>query len=289
MTQPRKQLVSPSDTPFYHCVSRCVRRAFLCGTDSVTGQDYEHRRPWIENRIRLLSSLFAIDICAYAVMSNHYHLIVKINSSDDWSDQDVVDRWLTLFKGPILVQRFRNGEALAQVERDTVSQILEVWRKRLQDLSWFMKCLNEPIARMANAEDNCTGHFWESRFKSQALLTEEALLSCMAYVDLNPIRAGMARTPESSEHTSIKERIQPTINLADAIKGQDLSSELHVPIKPLLSFEDSVKPDLQTGIAYSLSDYLQLVDWTGRAIRDDKTGSISTHLPPILSRLNIPA
>ncbi|MBR9910904.1 MAG: hypothetical protein GYB33_11215 [Gammaproteobacteria bacterium] len=103
-----------------------------------------------------------------------------------------------------------------------------------------MKLLNEPIARMANAEDNCTGHFWESRFKSQALLTEEALISCMANVDLNPIRAGMARTPEPSDHTSIKERIQPAFNLAEAIKDQHLTTELNLPIKPLLRFEDTV-------------------------------------------------
>lgn len=288
MTRPRKQLVSPSDTPFYHCVSRCVRRAFLCGTDSVTGQNYEHRRQWVEDRIRLLSTLFAIDICAYSVMSNHYHLVVKINSSTDWSDQDVMDRWLTLYKGPILVQRFRNGEALGQAERETVSQILEVWRKRLQDLSWFMKNLNEPIARMANAEDNCTGHFWESRFKSQALLTEEALLSCMTYVDLNPIRAGMTKTPETSDHTSIRERINPTFNLADAIKDQGLTSSFDAPIKPLLPFDDVIKLTEQQGLPYSFSDYLQLVDWSGRAVRDNKRGAIPSNLPPILARLNIP-
>ncbi|WP_439135458.1 transposase [Pseudomaricurvus sp.] len=288
MTQPRKQLISPSDTPFYHCVSRCVRRAFLCGTDAVTAQSYEHRRQWIENRIRLLSSLFAIDICAYAVMSNHYHLVVKLNSSDDWSDQEIMDRWLTLYKGPILVQRFRNGEALGQAEKDSVSQIIAVWRKRLQDLSWFMKCLNEPIARMANVEDNCTGHFWESRFKSQALLTEEALLACMAYVDLNPIRAGIAKTPETSEYTSIQERIQPKLNLADAIKHQNLASGFEMPVKPLLPFDDALKATEQNGIAYSFSDYLQLVDWSGRAIRDNKRGAIPSKLPPILIRLNIP-
>lgn len=288
MTRPRKQLVSPSDTPFYHCVSRCVRRAFLCGTDSVTGQNYEHRRQWVEDRIRLLSTLFAIDICAYSVMSNHYHLVVKINSSADWSDQDVMDRWLTLYKGPILVQRFRNGEALGQAERETVSQILEVWRKRLQDLSWFMKNLNEPIARMANAEDNCTGHFWESRFKSQALLTEEALLSCMAYVDLNPIRAGMTKTPETSDHTSIRERINPTFNLSDAIKDQCLTSSIDALIKPLLPFIDVIKPTEQQGLPYSFSDYLQLVDWSGRAVRDNKRGAIPSNLSLILARLNIP-
>lgn len=188
MTQPRRQLVSRVDTPYYHCVSRCVRRAFLCGTDSTTGQCYEHRRPWVEDRMRLLSSLFAIDICSYTVMSNHYHIVVKLNSTQDWSDHEVLQRWLILHKGPVLVQRYRSGEALSQVERNAVSDIIQVWRHRLQDLSWFMKCLNEPIARTANAEDGCTGHFWESRFKSQALLSEEALLSCMAYVDLNPIR-----------------------------------------------------------------------------------------------------
>ncbi|MBR9910901.1 MAG: transposase [Gammaproteobacteria bacterium] len=288
MTRPRSQLVSPADTPYYHCVSRCVRRAYLCGRDAVTGQCYEHRRQWIENRIRLLSSLFAIDICSYAVLSNHYHVVVKLGSSEDWSEQDVINRWLTLYKGPLLIQRHHQGEALTPAERDTVSSIIEIWRQRLQSLSWFMKLLNEPIARMANAEDNCTGHFWESRFKSQALLTEEALISCMAYVDLNPIRAGMARTPESSDHTSIKERIQPAFSLAEAIKDQNLATELNLPIKPLLYFEDTVKPEIQKGIPFSLSDYLQLVDWTGRAIRNDKTGFIPNGLPPILTRLNIP-
>ena len=82
MTQPRSQLVSLSDTAHYHIVSRCVRRSYLCGYDKVTGENYEHRRQWIEDRIRLLSSIFTIDICAYAVMSNHLHLVVKINPNE---------------------------------------------------------------------------------------------------------------------------------------------------------------------------------------------------------------
>ena len=205
MTKAREHLVSLQDTPYYNITCRCVRRSFLCGYDRVNGKSYEHRRDFIEQRIRILSSIFAIDICAYAVMSNHYHLVVKLNPKEveHWTHDDILGRWCSLHKGAPIVQKYLNGEELCHAEMDAVSTCIETYKKRLQSLSWFMKCLNEPIARQANREDNCTGHFWESRFKSQALLTEDAVLSAMAYTDLNPIRACMADTPEESEYTSV--------------------------------------------------------------------------------------
>jgi hypothetical protein len=286
MPKPRKQQVIVEQTPYYHCISRCVRRAFLCGNDH-SGENYEHRRSFIENRLRLLASIFAIDICSYAIMSNHYHVVVKIRSTESWTDDKVTQHWLTLHKGPLLVQRYQRGAPLSAAELKTVKEIVAVWRQRLQSLSWFFKCLNEPIARQANKEDRCTGHFWESRFISQPLLSEDALLSCMAYVDLNPIRAKMAATPEASDHTSIQERITQKFNLAEAIKGQPLANPFELPLSPLAKFEDTVKFDQQTGILYSLSDYLQLVDWTGRAIRNNKRGAIDNQYPPILQRFKI--
>ena len=222
MTRPRKVLISLADTPYYHITSRCVRRAYLCGVDHYSGQSYEHRRQWVVDRIRLLSSLFAIDVCAYAVMSNHYHLVLKLcpEQLNHLTDAHIMERWCALFKGPLLVQRYRQGDALSAPERSTVSDIVNVWRAKLSSISWFMRCLNQPIARRANLEDKCTGKFWESRFTSQALKTEEALLSCMTYVDLNPVRAGIAASPETSSHTSIQERIQPAFDLERAIKSQ---------------------------------------------------------------------
>jgi REP element-mobilizing transposase RayT len=296
MTQARKTLVSVEDTPYYHLVTRCVRRTFLCGVDRTSGKNYEHRRQWIEDRIRVLSSLFAIDLCAYAVLSNHLHIVAKLcpEQSQKWSTDEILQRWTSLFKGPHLVQKYLKGDDLLAIEQQIIDETAEVYRKRLTSVSWFMKCLNEPIARAANKEDNCTGHFWESRFKSQALLSEEALLSCMAYVDLNPVRANMAATPEASEHTSIKERLQPKFDLETAVKLQikqqalqsfDLNTGL--TIKPLAKFEGDITQKRQEGILFSLSDYLELVDYTGRILKPNKRGAISETLPPILQRLNL--
>src|SRR5688572_11692451 len=209
MTRPRSALISLEATPYYHCISRCVRRAWLCGQDKETGRSFDHRKPWLVERFRFLGDIFAINIAAYAVMSNHYHLVLHIDAERArlWSIDEVVARWLQLYRGPELAQRFRRQETLADEELQRLEQLAEVWRDRLCNISWFMSCLNYTIARRANKEDGCTGRFWQGRFNSQALLDETALLSCMTYVDLNPIRAGIASNLLDSDFTSIQDRI----------------------------------------------------------------------------------
>ncbi len=290
MTRPRSELICIEDTPYYHLTSRCVRRAYLCGFDKETGKDYEHRRGWIENRIRILSSLFGIDICGYAVMSNHIHIACQLcpEQIDSLSDREVVSRWRSLYQGSLMIQKWVKDETLIEAEQSLVDKDIAEYRQRLSSISWFMKSLNQPIAREANKEDGCTGHFWQARYKSQPLLTEEALLSCMAYVDLNPIRAKMAKTPETSEYTSIKERIKPSFQLDTAVKEQIELGALRyfkTPLKPMTQFEGTVKNEYQKGILFSLKDYMELVDYTGRAIVPNKRGAIELSLPPILNRL----
>jgi len=162
MTKARKSIINVNDTPYYHCMGRCVRRAFLCGVDSFSGKDFSHRKQWIVDKLAELSDVYLIDVCACAVMSNHYHLILKINheQAKRLSDDEVIERWLKLFNGNVLIQRFLKGESKSQSEQDKVKEIVEQWRERLSDISWFMRCLNESIAQMANKEDNCTGRFW---------------------------------------------------------------------------------------------------------------------------------
>ena len=271
MPKARKHQVSLEATPYYHCISRCVRRAFLCG------EQYEHRRQWVEDRILELAKIFAIDICAFAVMSNHYHVVLHVNQAkaNSWSNKDICVQWHQLFKGNSLSQRFVSGEILDIIEQGILNEFIYKWRQRLVDISWFMRLINEPLARMANAEDNCTGRFWEGRFKSQALLDESALASCMTYVDLNPIRAKMADTPEASDHTSIQKRII----------ARDINSTFQ--LESLMKFAGNPREPMPEGLPFNLDDYIELVDWSGRVLRENKRGFISNNLPPILERLKM--
>jgi hypothetical protein len=245
MTYPRSQIAPPDQPGYFHVVTRCVRRAFLCGPDRFSGRNFDHRRQWIENRIRLLADSFAVSVFSYAVaqaraqrrfagrqealqwsrqrVSNHAHIVLHVdpNQIASWTDDEAARRWLRAFPGAL-----RGAETAEQEERAVLSLIstpkrLNKIRERLGNLSWFMRALNEPIARMANKEDGCSGRFWEGRFKCQALLEEQAVLSAMAYVDLNPVRAAMAE-----------------------------------------------------------ASYIELVQWTGEQARSDKRGKLQSDNPP---------
>jgi REP element-mobilizing transposase RayT len=274
MTTARAAQIDYSATPYYHLMSRCVRRSYLCGIDKESSKDYSHRKQWLIDRIKQLASIFSVHICAYAIMNNHYHLVLYVNTEqcNNWSEDEILARWTMLF-GPT---RAKN---IATLSPELAFKKIAELRDRLSSLSWFMRCLNEPIARRANLEDEVEGRFWQGRFKSQALLDEGALLSAMAYVDLNPIRAKLADTPENSEFTSIYERIQ-------AMKASTDSIDVSLQVNTLLPFTSSTNTD-EPSIDFSFKDYLELVDTTGRIIREDKPGRILDHYEPILSRLNL--
>jgi len=247
-------------------------------------------------------------VAAYAVMSNHYHIVVRIDRERalEWSIEEVLRRWTALFTGPVLVTRYLSASRaeMSQAEIAKVEELAEVCRERLHDLSWFMRTLNEHIARRANAEDGVTGRFWEGRFKSQALLDKKALLAAMAYVDLYPVWAGLAETPETSDYTSIQERVgglpeevgseadwQETTTVEDpnaTLDGEPLRPEAEtqvLPQAPLMPFDATTQPPW--AIPFAFEDYLELVDWTGRALREGQAGYIKAQEPKILARLGI--
>lgn len=263
MTIARNQLICVEETPYYHVVSRCVRRAFLCGEDKVVGKSFEHRRQWLVDRIKFVTSIFDIDVSSYAIMSNHFHIVLRVGNTSEWPANRVLMSWQSLCSLPVLCDHYLKGEISTEAELRKVKEYVTEYRARLMSVSWYMKFINEYIARMANAEDQCTGHFWESRFKSQALLDERALLTCMAYVDLNPIRAAMAKNLNDSAFTSIKARIE---NKSTWLSGFGKG---------------------ETDLPFYLSSYIDLVDETGRCIRDDKTGFISSKTSKAIGQIGI--
>lgn len=285
----RADLVDPAEVAVFHCFHRCVRRSFLCGDDPYTGQNYDYRKVWLEERLKLLASAFGIDLVGFAIMSNHFHVILRSRPDvvATWSDTQVARRWLRLCP----IRRSKDGAPSepTEPELDTIrrcpERLAEI-RRRLSDISWWMRMTAEPVARRANREDEVTGRFWEGRYKCIKLCDEAALLACLVYVDLNPIRAGVALTPETSDYTSLQRRIE-------ALLGTSPSDACLAPLEmdesrpgPLPAQSDGRASD-KGCLPVTVTAYLKLVDWTGRQIVRGKRGSIPPELAPIFDRLGI--
>lgn len=274
MAFPRREIVDSETPGFYHCISRCVRRAYLCGDDPFTGQNCNHRKEWLEKRMLELSSIFAVELYAYAVMDNHYHLVLYLDplAPKAWTDNEVAEKWLLAYPG--FLDEYGN-QRRRELKKQAImgnKQKLKLYRERFGSLSWFMSRLNEPLAKTSNLEDDVKGRFWESRFTSIALLDETAVLSCMAYVDLNPIRAGIVEDLQSSIFTSIQKRI---VELGVSPLA------LTKPVEPV-AYGTNGRP-----IQFKLKDYIDLVEWTGQSIVHPHKAKMPAHIKSVLTRMNL--
>lgn len=270
MTTPRREIIN-NDKAVYHCISRCVRRAYLCGFDLLTGRNFDHRKGWVRDRLKLLSEIFLIDVLNYALMSTHAHMMLRIDKKalDALTDKEVARRWFLLYPIGSELSRKEVEDRILLLSKDR--KRIRTIRKRLGSISWFMKSLNEYIARKSNKEDDCKGRFWEGRFKCQRLEGEEAVLACALYVDLNPIRAKIAKTPEESIFTSAFERIQLLKN--------NLRDEWLPPLTDT--------PNKKGYLSLTLPEYLNILDETGRELVSGKRGAIPSNLAPIFERIGI--
>jgi hypothetical protein len=220
----RADIIDEYSVGTYHCINRCVRRAYLCGQDIVSGKNYEHRKAWLEKRLAKLAKIFAIKVSSHVIMDNHLHVVLT-NRPDivrGWDANELIDRWWQLYprdNKEVIPEQLRQAWLVDFEHMTKIS-------KRLSSISWFMKCLVEPLARIANREDGATGRFWQGRFSSIKVLDQRAALETAIYVDLNPIKAGKCTTLEESDYTSIAARI------AALIKGAPLDFVL--PIKEVM-------------------------------------------------------
>jgi hypothetical protein len=205
----RVEVFAADEIAVVHVMNRTVRRCFLFGEDSVSGKNFDHRKVWIDQQLAHQARYFGIDLLCQAIMSNHFHLVLRSRPDvvKEWSDKDVARRWLMLCPE----RRDEKRQPLEPTEFEIHSIVkkkdkLATVRSRLSDISWWMRLLSQNIAQRANKEDGEVGKFFQARYRAVRLLDETAILACAAYVDLNPIRAAIAETIEGSDFTSAQKR-----------------------------------------------------------------------------------
>ena len=293
MTKPRSHYVDTLQPRFYHLGSRCVRRAWLLGKDPLTKRNYDHRKLVFLNRLKHLSKFFSVEIMGYAIMSNHFHLVVHFDplEAQTWDDEEVARRWCAAFNGLPFSNSHLGAETLDDFSVEqrlmyhdllTDTHRLQRCRVALGSLSRFMQHLKQPFALWANREEACTGHLFESRFYSGVLLDQNDLLSCMAYVDLNPVEAKMVETLKASANTSIHERLLESrfdpkaldAYLAPMWGEGKIISDLKVSIRHYAE-------QLNLMIVYRQHPSRELLDrmdnWLIRLVNREKTGRKTPH------------
>lgn len=287
MTKPRSHYVNYEEVNIYHITTRTTRRSWLFGIDPLTGRNHNHRKDVLINRLKHLTKYFSVKIMGYSIMSNHFHLVARYDPTEarSWSDEEVARRWCAVFNGRpfteshlgadrvddfIFRQKLKYHEILADADR------LERCRNALGSLSHFMQHLKQPFAVWANHEDDCKGHFFESRFYSGILLSKSDLLACMAYVDLNPVEANMADTLREAKHTSVHERMSEYRFNADDMEAylaplwvvSSKEAEIRISVREYVE-------QLNLWIAYKIEPAAALLDrmesWMARLVNRERS------------------
>jgi REP element-mobilizing transposase RayT len=269
------------------------------------GEGALDRKQWIEERLELLAENFSISVGGFSILENHLHVLCRLDPDDAsrWKPKEVLRRWIAIYPPPKLA--LDDPKVVKQWIKQQVKdkKRVKVLHKRLTNLGWFMKSLKEPLARMANKADGCSGAFWASRYKSIAILDDEALLATSTYIDLNPVAAGIAETPENSPHTSLKQRVDHAKNqgeldrlgaaLNGSVAGSQASGNIEqdhwlVPIEDRRVDNNSETTSNREGMlgSFSLGNYLMLVDYTGRLYRQGKV-RMNGAIKDVFDRLGI--
>ncbi len=298
----RRDVFDPVDVNVAHVINRTVRRCFLFGQDELTGKNFDHRKVWIEELLEHFAAHFGIDLLCFAVLSNHYHLILRTRPDvvATWDDTEVARHWLMICPHrKVDGKPAQPSESELNMIRKCPVKLAEI-RKRLSDISWWMRLLNQRVAQRANREEEESGRFWQDRYKAIRIVDEESLLACAAYVDLNPIRAATAETLEGSDHTSVQRRINSELVKHSKLPTETRRTQLAEFLAPLTLDERSgeVGPmpsetDFRCSdkgfLAIDFEGYIELLDWTARQEVKGKQGKTPTSMPPILQRLGIEA
>jgi REP element-mobilizing transposase RayT len=183
-TMPRTQrLIIKDETAVYHVMSRTALDGFPLG-------DIE--KDFMLDLIRRYSELYFVEILGFCLMGNHFHMLVEMLPEYKFTDEDIKKRYVNFY-----------GD-----ERVFADGLIPSLRQKLSNLSEFVREIKVGFARFYNRCHNRRGYFWGDRFKSVIVDKGETLINCLAYIDLNPLRAGIVKRPEDYRWNSIGYHIQ---------------------------------------------------------------------------------
>ena len=316
----RADIFATSDIAIVFVVSRTVRRCFLMGYDKFSGKNFDHRKPWIEQQLADQARYFAIDLCSFAILDNEIQQQLRSRPDivQQMDDVEVARRWLMLC--PVRRGKNRQPEEPTEVEMNCVvnnKARVEELRRRLSDISWWMRLLCQHIAQRANREDEEVGKFWQARYKAVKNLDATATLACAAYIDLNPILSGVADSIDNSVFTSANRRAKEQAaakpnNAADRVSGGEPTNDATESTSPASTVltcnhlapvslcANSAMPDQeihQRGtrcsdkgfLPITLSEYLELLEWSAQQQRGKKSVPAPDTVARVLAELNISA
>lgn len=301
MPSPRYLTVNNDVAGIYHNTSRCVRQEHLFDLHKETGIDYSYRKDWIVDRARFLSEAYCIEVLTYSVMANHYHicLLNRPEKAAALTPEEVGRAWDRVhpLKDGAVVPNDPEATRRSHLEAFVRNQErVKTIRARLHNISWFMRDLNENIARRCNKEDGRKGHFWEDRFNCQRVTGLGALMTCMAYVDLNPVRAALAEDLEGCRHTGLKDHLlahKANLQLEALPKRPNPTLEeklIRLELERMSRRADWLVPFGQKGSVLeriSFESYVRIVEEAGKQIKENKPGRLPVDLVPTLEALEL--
>lgn len=245
MARARRLSEALATTNHFYCVTHSHFPLIAVEGSNVADDCYVDE--WIYTRLKLLASIFAIELCAASVSRHFYHIVLQVSPDDaqGWDDDEVIKRWHSIFQGTSVSRRYMKGKTLSLEQGAALKRDVVIWRARLYDCSWFMRCCNEYIARRAKSLLDRSGKFWNGRFKSKPLVSSRDFESCTRYVS----GFQSAKTAVQRNDSTKAGVLQPSLR-ANTVKpstslpplNRESSDRAAVPAHSVMSSHKIIKP-----------------------------------------------
>lgn len=263
----RKEIIRPNQVAVYHCWATTLPKMVLCGKKGK--KDYDHRKEWIRARLVQMSEVFAVEVCGYSINKDRLDVVIRVRPdvAKKWSKEEVARRWKMIH--PQDRDRELEFETVKPSKQQTQELLadkgqLEECRKRLFDVTWFVRDLCEAVARRMNREEGRKGRVWYGRFRTRQILDAPAALAACVALEASPVLSGCTGDIAQGGYSSACDRIAGVKARAKAKARAPRSNDPDAWLNPLDAGKPRGKTPAKSAFPMNPSDYVQVVEWTGK-------------------------